>query len=122
MSDKDKKNPVLIADTNTRNLELLNQFLIKEGCTPTSVSKLEDLKAVLESKMEIDLAIVDISSFGKAIWEYCARLQQEDIPLLIISPPRQSNIVTKESIRHGASGVLTKPVAIKELRFIIHES
>jgi len=53
------------------------------------------------------------------IWERCDRLRKARIPFIVISPQR-SPLIQKDSMKHGASGLLVKPLGIKELMEYIH--
>lgn len=109
---------VLIVDRNQRNLELLTQFLAKEGYTALSASTYEILESIVKSETTLGLALIDITGFTPDIWLYCARLADKDIPLLVLSS-RQSQSVQKESFAHGARGVLVKPLVMKDLSALI---
>ncbi len=108
------KLPILIVGSNPRNLELLAQFLKKEGYESVSATKLEQFGQILESGERYGLALVDIAGFDRGIWEHCERCSNQNIPLLIISPQQVSSI-RQESMSHGAQGVLFKPLVVKEL-------
>jgi len=107
--------PVILAvDSNRSNLELLTQQLEREGYKIHSVTSLEEFDQAIESGEGIALALVDLSGFDRSIWQRCDRLREAKVPFIILSPQR-SPMVQRESITHGASGVLTKPVGVKEL-------
>lgn len=109
---------ILLVDHNRRNLELLEQFLHKEGYQTLSVSTLEDLEPILMQLGEIGVALVDIAGFNAKVWGYCERLSNLNIPLLVISPKQVANI-QQESLTHGARGVLFKPLVVKELMHVL---
>lgn len=113
-----EKTVILTVDRNKRNLELLAQFLLKEGYEIVPVSSLEDFDQILADDLTFNLALVDITGFDRGIWDYCEQLSAKGIPLLVISLP-QGNRIQEESITHGAQGVLFKPLAIKELSGLI---
>ncbi len=52
---------ILTVDSNSRNLELLNQFLTKQGYQTIGVSSLEELDRQLSELSEIKLVILDIA-------------------------------------------------------------
>jgi DNA-binding response OmpR family regulator len=109
---------ILTIDRNQRNLELLAQFLSKEGYSTVSVSSLDNFDAILEQSDSVALALVDISGFDRNIWAFCEKLTDKGIPLLVISPQQLAGI-RQESLAHGAQGVLFKPLVVKELAAII---
>jgi DNA-binding response OmpR family regulator len=109
---------ILTVDRNKRNLELLAQFLGKEGYQTHAVTSLDEFKLALDMADQFGLALVDISGFDRGIWEYCEALSDRGIPLLILSPQHMSRI-QQESMSHGAMGVLFKPLVIRELTSMI---
>jgi DNA-binding response OmpR family regulator len=109
---------VLIADHNRRNLELLGQFLNREGYQTVAASNLEELEQVIDQTDSIALSLVDISGFDRHIWQNCEQLRSKNIPLLILSP-KHSMAIQQESVAHGARGVLIKPLVVKELLALV---
>ena len=114
----DSHSPILTVDRNQRNLELLAHFLGKEGYQTIPVSTFEDLEKRIEQADGFGLALLDISGFDRRIWEYCEKLTNKGVPLLVISP-QQSASIRQESLSHGAQGVLIKPLVVRELASII---
>lgn len=109
---------ILAVDHNRRNLELLGQFLGKEGYQTRPVSSLEEIDQLLDRTEDIRLALVDIGGFDRRIWERCQRLREQRIPFLVLSP-RQSAALQQASVSAGARGVLVKPLVVKELLGLI---
>ncbi len=109
---------ILALDRNQRNLELLAQFLSREGYSVLPVSSLEEFEQIIISSQPIQLAIIDISGFDRNIWGCCEKLQKWNIPFLVISP-RQSTAIQQESLSHGASSILVKPLVVREFLGII---
>ena len=112
--------PILLVACNQRNLELLAQFLIKNGYQTKCVNDLQHFEWILEASFEYGLAMVDISGFSKDIWNCCEKLSSKNIPLLMIAPQKGQHI-QHESLAHGAKGVLYKPLVIKELLGTVSE-
>lgn len=108
----------LIVSANKRNLELLAQFLEKEGYQTATAATFDEFNQALDGSQEFSLALVDISGFDRGIWERCERLRTDDIPLLIISA-KQSAALQQESITYGARGVLVKPLVVRELMALV---
>jgi DNA-binding response OmpR family regulator len=108
---------ILAINRNQRNLELLQQFLKKEGYETHCVSTLDELDQILDQKVKFGIALIDISGFDRSIWGYCEKLSQV-LPLLVISP-QQTASIREESLAHGAQGVLFKPLVLKELAGLI---
>lgn len=109
---------ILAVDRNRRNLELLAQFLNKEGYSTLSATSVEEFNQALEKAETIGLVLVDISGFDRKIWDYCERLRDAEIPFLVLSP-RQSVAIHQESLAHGARSMLVKPLVVKELLGLI---
>jgi DNA-binding response OmpR family regulator len=110
---------ILAVDRNHRNLELLSQFLGRQGYQTHTAATLEEFDQVLGEDGHIGLALVDIAGFDRRIWERCEGLRQQRIPFLVLSP-RQSASIQQASLTHGARGVLIKPLVVKELLGLIH--
>jgi DNA-binding response OmpR family regulator len=113
-----KKNVILIVGSNLAELELLSQQIAKEGCGTLIAAGLEELDSAIE-KGGFPLALIDLTGFDRSIWQRCGALHEAKIPFIIISPQR-SPLVQKESMRYGASGLLVKPLGIKELIEYMH--
>jgi DNA-binding response OmpR family regulator len=64
------------------------------------------------------LALVDIAGFDRTVWERCEALRQHKIPFLVLSP-RHSAALQQASFTHGASGVLIKPLLVRDLLGLI---
>ena len=109
---------ILAVDRNHRNLELLSQFLGREGYQTRTAATLEEFDQVLAEADGIGLALVDISGFDRSIWERCEGLRHHKIPFLVLSP-KHSVTLQQVSLTHGAHGVLIKPLIVKELLALI---
>ncbi|MFC2047864.1 PleD family two-component system response regulator [Chloroflexota bacterium] len=113
------KTTILSVDSNRANLELLSQQLAKEGYETLSAASLEELDNSIHEKKDIAVALIDPSGFDQSIWERCEELRKAKIPFIVISPQR-SPLIQQDSMKHGASGLLVKPLGIKELLEYIH--
>jgi DNA-binding response OmpR family regulator len=113
-----KKPLILTVDTNRRNLELLNQFLGKEGYQTISASNLEQLDNILSQSLEIQLVLLDLTGFNSSIWERCEQIKNKQIPFLVISP-RPNTVIQQASLAHGARSMLIKPLAIRQFLSLI---
>lgn len=109
---------ILIIGINPRNLELLGEFLDKQGYKSISAQNIEQIDSALETKNDFALVLIDITGFKSTIWERCQRIHEQDIPVLIVSPKLDAS-VQRESIEHGAKGFLTKPLVMRELSELI---
>jgi DNA-binding response OmpR family regulator len=110
---------IMVIEKNHRNLELMIAFLNQHGYRTLPVSVLNDeLDVIIANESSLQLALVDISGYDSSIWEWCEKIRIQGVQLLILSQ-RQSIELTNESIKHGASGVLIKPLVMKELAALI---
>lgn len=73
---------------------------------------------IIKTETNIILALIDITGFNSSIWAKCEYLSDKNIPSLIITS-KHNAFITKESISHGASGVLVKPLIMHELLQLI---
>jgi len=105
---------ILLVNTNQRNLQLLAEFLAKEGYETFTASSLEEFDRVLAGVDSVGVALVDIAGFDQRIWQRCEQLRSKQRPFLVISP-RQSAAIQQASLSHGARGVMIKPLVVKEL-------
>jgi DNA-binding response OmpR family regulator len=112
--------PVILAvGSNRTNLDLLSQQLLRAGYEIIKAASLEDLSSALKMNNNISLSLVDVSGFDQSIWSYCEELRTSKIPFIVISPQR-SHIIQRDSMKHGASALLVKPLGVKELLEFIH--
>ncbi|EKD81204.1 MAG: response regulator receiver protein [uncultured bacterium] len=111
---------ILSVNCNRRNLELLEQFLVKNGYAVVNAATLNEMAALLEQESSIRMALVDITAFDTKIWEQCETLRQKSIPFLIFSP-RQISAIQQTEIMHSAHGVIVKPLVTQELLILIKQ-
>jgi len=112
--------PVILAvGSNRNNLDLLSQQLTREGYETIKAVSLEDFNRAIKQDGGIALSLVDVSGFDQNIWSYCEQLRRSKIPFIVISPQR-SHIIQRDSLKHGASALLVKPIGVKELLEFIH--
>jgi CheY-like chemotaxis protein len=109
-----KKPVIVVVNSNQADLGLLSQQLVKEGYDTLDAASLEELDERIRMSKKIDLGLIDLSGFDERIWERCDMLRKAKIPYIVISPQR-SPLVQRESMKHGASCLLLKPLGIKEL-------
>ncbi len=110
---------ILAVDSNHRNLELLAQFLNKEGYQMIAAYSFEDVAQAIGQPARIGMALVDISGFDRRIWDCCEQLRNHQIPFLILSP-KQSAAIQHESLSHGARSMLVKPLIVRDLLSVVH--
>lgn len=109
-----KKPVIVVVNSNQADLGLLSQQLVKEGYDTLDAASLEELDKIIRMSKETDLVLIDLSGFDQRIWERCDTLRKARIPYIVISPQR-SPLIQRESMKHGASCLLVKPLGIKEL-------
>lgn len=110
--------PILLINHNARNLQLLSEYLTKEGYQARTACNYEEFDALLEQQTPLAGALVDIAGFDAQIWKRCEQLRASKVPFLIISP-KQSAALQQASLTHGARAVMIKPLVIKEFLGII---
>jgi CheY-like chemotaxis protein len=108
------KPKVLVVDTNRGSLESLVQQLAREDFRAIGASSVEELNHTMQANGSIALVLIDVSGFHEEIWACCDRLSRVKVPFVVVAPQR-SPAILRDSMKHGASGVLTKPIAAKEL-------
>lgn len=109
---------LLLVNHLPRNLQLLSEFLEKEGYATVSASTYEELDQVLSQQTPIHGALVDIAGYDARIWTRCEQLRAAKIPFLVVSP-QQSAAIQQAGLAHGARSVMVKPLVIKELIGVI---
>lgn len=109
---------LLIVNRLPRNLQLLADFLAKEGYATIPANSYDEFDQALNRAQEISGSLIDIAGFDSAIWARCEHLRAAKIPFLIFSP-NQSAAVQQASLSHGAKGVMFKPLVVKELIKVI---
>ena len=109
---------VLLVNHLPRNLQLLAEYLGKEGFTTIGASNYEEFDEALQQQAPIDGALVDIAGFDTQIWTRCEALRTAKIPFLVVSP-QQSAAIQQAGIAHGARSVMVKPLVVKELIGVI---
>jgi len=110
--------PILLVSRLPRNLQLLSDFLQKEGYTTVTAATYDEFDQILSKQEPIAGALVDIAGFNTEIWQRCEGLRAAKVPFLVVSP-QQSAAVQKASLSHGARGVMAKPLVVKELISIV---
>lgn len=105
---------LLLINRLPRNLQLLADFLAKEGYPTVRAATYEEIDRALVNPPLLAGALVDISGFDTEIWARCEQLRAAKIPFLVVSP-RQSAAIQQASLSHGAKGVMVKPLVVKEL-------
>lgn len=108
---------ILILTKIEKNLELMANFLNKQGFTSVSALSYDDLDKILVQN-EFDLALLDIAGFDSRIWSYCERINQLGKAFFLISPVKNPKI-DREGLKKGARGVIVKPLVMKELMELI---
>jgi len=109
---------ILLVNRNQRNLELLAEYLEKEGYAISTASSLEEFDQILAGENDVAMALVDLTGFDQGIWERCEKLRSGKKPFLVVSP-KMSAAIQQASLAHGARGVMVKPLVVKELLGLI---
>jgi DNA-binding response OmpR family regulator len=114
-----EKSVILIVDSNHADLELMGQQLGQEGYDTVSAASLEELDQAIQGEEKIALSLIYISGFDRHIWERCEELHKAKTPFIVVSA-RRSPTIQRHSMKHGASGLLVKPLDFKDLLEYIH--
>lgn len=101
---------VLLVMKRPGNLRVTTEVLERHGIGARGVSTAGELEHLLETAFVPDLALVDVSGFGPAVWRICARLQAENLPFIVLFQPDEIEL-SGRSLQYGAMSVLQKPVA-----------
>ncbi len=109
---------ILLVSMNQRNLQLLAEYLGKEGYLTATARSLEEFDQLLAGENNVEMALVDITGFDQGIWQRCEQLRGRGQPFLVISPT-QSVAIQRASLSHGARGVMIKPLVVKELMGLV---
>jgi DNA-binding NtrC family response regulator len=112
---------ILVLNSNRSELETLTAELEQEGYITTGVSSIEEMDSALHDQKNIRLALLDLTGFDKSVWQLCDQLDKVKIPFIVITPQRSPSI-QRDSMKHGANGLLIKPIATKKLIEYIHEA
>jgi CheY-like chemotaxis protein len=116
MSDRE----IILTAVNDRSqLELLAKQLGDEGYEIIAAASVPELVTAIEKEGKISLAVVDMSAFDQSIWEQLDKLSSSKVPFIVVSPERSPS-VQRESLKHGASGLFTRGLHLKDLLEHIH--
>ncbi|NUM70213.1 MAG: response regulator [Ignavibacteriaceae bacterium] len=112
---------VLLLFRNQANITVMSDVLVKNGYRVLSASTYNDYDSLIEKSGDpVSVILADISGFDENIWRRFQRAKDLSIPLLVISP-RENLTMQKESISHGARGIMSKPLAVAELLKVLSE-
>jgi DNA-binding NtrC family response regulator len=110
---------VLLVGDDRSNLELLSQQLDREGYATLTAVSLEELDQAIRGKAKVVFSLIDIAGFGEDIWGRCEALVRIGTPFIVIAP-RRSPALQRQSMKYGASGLLTRPLEFKDLMESVH--
>lgn len=113
----DKKNTILIVDDDPLNLDVLNDFLNREGFrVSVALSGKEALDRVTHLKP--DIIILDVMMPGMSGFEVCRRLKEDkttkDIPVIFMTVLSET-IDKVKGFELGAVDFVSKPVQVEEV-------
>jgi DNA-binding response OmpR family regulator len=110
---------ILTTVTDRSQLDLLSQELGKEGYEVVAAVSLPELITKIKKGSKISLAVVDVPAFGQEVRDGLEELNRNRIPFIVISPGRSPSI-QRDTLRHGARGLFTRGIRLKELLEHIH--
>ena len=114
-----EKEVILTAVTDQAQLEVLKEQLGKEGYEVVTAADVKQLVTAIEKEGKISMAVVDVAAFDESVWTQLKELGKSGIPFVVISPERGPS-VQSEVLKHGASGLFSKGLRIKDLLEYIH--
>jgi DNA-binding response OmpR family regulator len=100
---------ILVVANHEKNLHLLADFLDDQGYDSRPASTIEEVDETLREVDHLDMGLIDVTGFGKPIWERCERIRNVGVPFFIISP-KKTGKAKEKSLSEGARDVLTKPL------------
>ena len=109
---------ILVVNRTPGSAALLVNFLNQGGCQAACAGSLEEIDQAIDDDHDYGLALLDVSGFDTRIWDRCSRLLENGIPFLLISSP-STQVAAEKGLRHGARGILKKPLVVKELAHLI---
>lgn len=117
MTERDKKNKVLLVDDDKQILSSLRVYLELENYEVYTASNgLEAIKQIKECKPEIvvlDIMMPEMDGF-EVLEKMKAEKEYRDIPVIMLTAKSQDIDVLK-GYRMGASSYMTKPFNLNEL-------
>lgn len=121
-NENDKNLRIFVLNINKKNAELLCQFLNKNGYSTASSTSLEDFENIITGEEKISLCLVDITGFGREIWEKVKKLHERNIPFIVICPKQIRDMrLQAEGMKAGARAILEKPLSQEHLLGLIRE-
>ena len=100
---------ILSLTCNSRNQNLLADFLRPFGYYLLTVQTYAAFESALDHAQTVHFALIDISGFDRQVWHYCDRLQVCHVPFFVLVPQFGSKL-NHLSLLHGASACLGKPL------------
>lgn len=106
---------VLLICKNKNNLELLSDFLKKNGIYSQGCLDLKE--AITMDLDEISLSLIDLSGYDRSVLKLLSIFFEKKVPFIVIYPPqaKDKNIVPPP----GSKGILIKPLNPKTLLSLI---
>lgn len=111
---------VLIVANKPGNAKILATAMEERGYAGLTATSEAELDAQLDAGVEPDVALVDVSGFGRQIWHWCERLQLKGVPFVVISA-RDLTDVELNSTRSGARSVFRKPIRKSAIMAIVDD-
>ncbi|WP_232210380.1 response regulator [Nitrococcus mobilis] len=101
------------------NIRVMQHALDHLGHSSKGISTEAELQAALAEPISPRLGVVDVTDFSTDVWSMCTRLQNHNIPFIVLSAPQTLNL-DNHSLAYGATSVLRKPIAKSALLQLIH--
>ncbi|WP_461833207.1 hypothetical protein [Desulfothermus sp.] len=109
------KKKVLLICKNKKNLELLMDFLKKNGISSKGYQDLKEIMPI--NRAEISLSLIDLSGYDRSVLKVLSIFFEKKVPFIVIFPPqaKNKNIVPPP----GSKGILIKPLNPKMLLTLV---
>ena len=109
---------ILLLMRQTGNVRALSTALGEHGHTCIAADSCGTMDEIFALNTVPDLALVDVAGFGEHVWSMCEKLQQADVPFVVLSAKQEMRLSSR-TLRYGATSVLEKPVVKDALLHLI---
>lgn len=109
---------ILLIMRQPGNVRVLRTALESHGHACIGASDREAVHEALSQHRALDLALVDVTGFGKSVWSICEKLQQSNVPFIVLSAKQELRLSSR-TLGYGATSVLEKPIVKASLLQLI---
>lgn len=109
---------LVVADRNTRNVEVLDRFLARAGYRVVQADSRERLEGCLSDPSGVVAVLLDVASFGPSGRDLCALLRGRGVPFFLVTQASHPDLQAR-ALALGARGALVKPLSPGALRSLL---